>query len=436
MASTTTYGDFPGVKVTTAGGAITGVAVGREQKLVIVGNGDPGTGSATTNETTQIASRLDADRKFGDGTELAEQMKDALANGANISFLYGVMPSETTSTESFSSVSFTLANDPIVEDKQAITVTDTTDSVELNVEFRYDSPPTNDATEDTAYINPITGEVEVESANTSFDVAYDYLDWATALSEAQTVFGDEETGIIALMSESEKLANDLSGAVNTLRGEYKLAVGVTAAEPNANQTDGGADYDTGNYADSVDNDAMFMHAPARKEGSQYTVTGALSGLMAGVPLGPGGSIYRDSLTVDNLEDRLSKAEARDLRDAYVLPIRQSPQGGSITVSGNLSTSESTDWNRDYWRRRIVDQAILIAKTVGDSVLGRINDERTRSTVSDTIQSELKGLSDDRLITENYFVDVYEVSSDEIGIDLGITPEGIAKRIDVSITINA
>ena len=26
MASTTTYGDFPGVRVTTAGGAITGVA--------------------------------------------------------------------------------------------------------------------------------------------------------------------------------------------------------------------------------------------------------------------------------------------------------------------------------------------------------------------------------------------------------------------------
>jgi hypothetical protein len=180
---------------------------------------------------------------------------------------------------------------------------------------------------------------------------------------------------------------------------------------------------------------MFLHAPARKEDRDVTITGALAGYMAGQPLGTGGSIYGDILTVDSLDDRLTKAEADDLRNNEVIPIRQPPSGGGIRIEDNLSTSTETDWVRDYWRRRIVDQAILIAKAVGDSIIGRINDERTRDTVENTIKSELKGLAEDRLITTNYFVDVYQVDSDTVGIDLGVTPQGIVKRVDVSITIN-
>lgn len=437
MASTTTYGDFPGVKVTTAGGAITGVAIGREQKLVLVGIGDPANGSASVNTATQIDARLDADRKFGDGSELAEQMKDALANGANIDFLYGVMADVTSVTdENFTSTSFTLANAPIIEDLSTITITDVTGSTDLTVDFRYDSPPTAPASTGEAHVNPITGEVEINSGNADFDVDYDYPDIASARTEAETVIGDEETGIIAQLFEQEAEATNLSGSVNTLRGEYKLAMGVQAAQPNGNQAeDNGAYYDTSTYTDSIDNDAMFLHAPARKDESNVTVTGALAGYMAGASLGPGGSIYSDNLTVDNLDQKISKSEAQDFRGAQVMPIRQPPQGGSIEIADNLSTSTETDWVRDYWSRRIVDQAILIAKTVGDSIIGRINDQRTRETVQTTITSELKGLNEDRLITDNYFVDVYEVDTDTVGIDLGITPYGIVKRVDVSITIN-
>jgi len=441
MASTTTYGQFPGVQVTTAGGAITGVAVGREQNLILIGNGDS-SGSAAVNEPTQIKSRLDAGRKFGDGSELATQMKDALANGANINFLYGIRYKEVSvSAENKTTSSFTLDRGgnpgPIIEDKSLITVKEDpgNENTDLDIEFRYDSPPAGD-TSGTAYINPITAEVEVKEESTvDFDVNYSYPDIASALGEASTVIGDEETAIIAVLTENEDIATDLSGEVNTLRGEYKLALGLQAAEPNANNDDStNPDYDTGAYADSIDNDSMFLHAPARKEDSVGTITGALGGLMAGNALDD--SIYSDSLTVDNLDDRLSKSEAQDLRDSQVVPVRQPPQGGSIEVAGNKSTSTESDWVRDYFTKRIVDQTILIAKTVGDSVIGRINDQQTRETVETTITSELKGLEEDGLITTDYFVDVYEVDTNTVGIDLGITPEGVVKRVEVSITINA
>jgi hypothetical protein len=442
MVSTTTYGDFPGVRVETAGGAITGVAVGREQKLVIIGVGDAGSGEASPNTAVQIPSRSQADTQFGDGTELSEAMKDALSNGANIDYLYGVMLDVTEDeAETFTSASSgTLTEAPIIEDLNTIDVQDTGDATAATVEFRYESPPSAPSDADTVFLNPITGEWTADSSS-DYDFTHDYPDWTTAFDEAQLQIETEETGVIAPLTESESLATDLSGRVNTLRGEYKMATGLQPAEPNASDSDDNdARYDTGSYTDSIDNDAMFLHAPARKVDSNYLITGAVGGLMAGNSLN--NSIYNENITVDNIDQRLSDSEAGDLRDAEVIPVKQPPSGGAITVADNRSTSTETDWQRDYWRRRIVDQVILIAKAVGDSVIGRINDERTRNTVESQISVELRGLVSDRLLEPNtdeetnWFVDVYEIDSDTVGIDIGITPLGIVKRVDTTITINA
>lgn len=443
MASNNTYGDFPGVRVETAGGAITGVAIGREQKLVIVGVGDPSNGSASVNTATQIKSRLDADRKFGDGSELAEHMKDALANGANIDHLYGVMLDTTSITaETVSGGSGTLTNNPIIEDTSVISVTNTTASSSETPVFRYDSPPTtSDVASDEVAINPITGEVEAGDSD-DYEIDYDYPDWTSGLDESETVIGDEETGVIALATEAEDIASDLSSRVNTLRSEYQMALGVSAAQPNANQSeDNDPLYDTSAYSDSIDNDAYYLHAPARKDESKRTVTGAVGGVMAGNDLDD--SIYSDNLDIDeDMDQRISKTDAANLRGEEVIPVRQPPSGGSISLRGNASTSTNTDWDRDYWYRRIVDQVILIAKTVGDSAMGQINDETTRDGIRSQIRNELSGLASDRLIepnTEaetNWFVDVYDAdAASTIGIDIGVTPRGLAKRIDVTITVS-
>lgn len=438
MASTTTYGDFPGVKVTTAGGAITGVAIGSEQKLLVVGVGDPANANASVNDPTQVETRLDADRKFGDGSELADALKDAIANGANTDFLYGVLLDETAvTTETFTaSSSGTLANAPILEDLSTITVRDTVDAVDATVEFRYSSPPAAPSNADTVFINPITAEWTADSSS-DYEFDYSYPDWTSGIDAANANVATEETAVISLLSESESIASELSGDINTIREDYKLAVGLQAAEPNANTSDNDASYDTAAYSDGIDNDSLFLHAPARKQDSSYTITGAIGGVMAGNDLNE--SIYYSELDVADLEQRLTETQKDDLRDEEVIPVAQPEQGGAVRVVDNLSTSTSTDWQRDYWRKRIVDQTVLIAKSVGDSVLGRINDERTRDTVENQIRVELRGLADDRLIEEGedegWFVDVYEVDADTVGIDLGVTPNGLAKRIDTTITVN-
>lgn len=468
MTSTTTFGDFPGVRVQTVGGAITGVAVGREQNLVVVGEGitsGNNAASASANTATQVNSRLDAETQFGadsngDPSELAAAVQDALANGANIDFLWGVLLDHTSVTdedvtsggdEQDSSGGSVISNTPIREDpdssgsgnEESGTLTFTDDSgTDLTVEYRYEPDAASLSTpssSDTVFINPITGAWKADAAD-NYEIDYDYPDWSSALAEAETVFDTEETGIIAALTESSSTASTLDGNVNTLRGNYKMAMGLSVAEPNISHTDDNdADYDTGSYTDSIDNDAYFFHAPGRKEDSVHLITGALGGKMAGANLGPGGSIFRDSLSVDNLDIRFSDSDATDMRDEQVIPIVQSPSGGTIRIDDNLSTSVETDWSRDYWSRRVVDQVILIAKQIGDAVLGQINDSDSRDTVEEQMRAEMRGLADDRLIDpvedEDWFVDVYEVDNDTVGLDVGVTPTGIAKEVDTTVTIN-
>jgi len=448
----TTYGNFPGVQVTTAGGGITGIQVGSEEKIVIFGRGDPDSGNRSADYATpeQIGARRDADTKFGEDSELATAMKDALANGANISFLYGVMPEETgagssidaeldTPTESFTGASSgTLSDFPIVEEEDFVAVYDSGDSTEDTVRFEYESPLNAPSDSNTVVINPQTGEWESDSSS-DYDFFYNYLDWNAAFNAADSVVNEDETGLYVALSEAETVAATLSGKTTSLREEYQLVNGIAGAMPNQT-TDTAPTFDTGGYTDSVDNDTQFLFAPTRLENTTYTALGSVGGLFGGAAITE--PVYNDTINTGgtSLVQKLTRSEATDLRDAQVIPLREA---GAIRAKGNLSTSTESDWQRDFWRRRIVDRSILIAKEVGDAIIGRINDEQTRTAAERTIRTELQSLANDRLIKDNtgdetnFFVDVYEDStnSDEVNIDIGVTPQGIVKRVDATVTIN-
>jgi hypothetical protein len=436
----TTYGSIPGVQVDVNGVSITGVIVGREQKLVIFGRADP-SGTATVGEPTQVVSRSDARNKFGDGSELTEAVLNALGNGANREYLYAVPVSQTAVTaESVTGGSATLNNAPIVEDLGEVSVQNTTDGNPAdNVEFRYDSAPTAPSNSNEVHINPQTGEVEAGDSD-DYEVDYKYLEYSTAFDAADNVLNEFETGIYAVLSEAESVASELVTKVTTLRGQYKMVRGVAGAQPNANssETPPDARFDTGSYSDALDNDATFVHAPARREDSSRLLTGGVAGLFAGNDLT--NPVYRDSLNgYTGVEQKLTKAEANDLRDKGVIPIRDE---GSIVVADNTSTSTSTSWERDFFTRRIVDQVILIAKQVGDSILGRRNTEQTRTIAEEEIKGQIEGFVNDGLLQDNtddernFFVDFYEDPNDTNTVlaDLGISPVGVVKTVELTIEV--
>jgi hypothetical protein len=435
-----TFGEFPGVRVTTTGGGIAAVDVGSEEKVVIFGGGDASAGAASVNEPTQIGSNRDAEVQFGD-SELAQAMRDARANGANIDFLYGVMYEKVSSDpESFSGVQTgTLANAPIVEDLSTLTVTDTVDDEEPVVEFRYAESLSTPTDGSTVFVNPLTGDWSADSSS-DYDFDYQYPDWQSALDSASRVVGEGETGIYVTLSEAESVASMLSGTVSGLRSEYKLVTGVAGAEPNDNGPDNGPLYDTATYTDAVDSDAQFLAAPVRQANSTETVLAGVGGLFAGNDIT--NPVFNDPLSgFTELQQKITKSEESDLADSQVIPIRQA---GSIRLKRSTSTSTSDDFERDFFTRRIVDRSILIAQQVGDSVIGRINNESTREAAEDLIRSELQELADDGLIEGNandnigFTVEVTENASDptQVDIDIGVSPFGVVKRIDASITIDS
>ena len=465
-----TYGSFPGVRVTTQSGGISSISIGSEEKIVVFGEasydasnnveGDDTTLSVSASEPEQINARREADAKFGGDSELAEGMKEALANGANIDFLYGVaVPRVDVSDESFNgsaSATGTLDNVEILENTDEIT----TDSGSYTFEFRYDGAPATPTEDDTVFLNPLTGEYSVTSgtvSTTGSTIDYTYSDYSTAFgaSAVRNVVNEDETGVYVALSDSDSVSSSLSGEVSTLRDNYQLVNAISVAEPNDSEVldatnttavNGGANarYDAANYSNanqSVSQEFYYKFAPGREENFNKTIAGGVGGLFAGNPISD--PIYNDELTgYQSLQQSLSKSDADNLRAEDIIPVRD---GGGIRVQGNRATNYSTSSTvaADFWTRRITDRVILIGKQVGDEIIGRINDDDTRSQAARLIRSEMRQLVQDRLIRANtdsetnWSVDVYEDSTndDEVNIDIAFSPYGIVKRVDETITVN-
>jgi len=483
-----TYGEFPGVRVETQSGGITGITIGEEEKLVLFGEanytldtsgdsdelvveGDDATLDVSASSPEQINALREADTKFGAGSELADGMREALANGANLAFLFGVaVPRDFVEAEVQSTQTGSLDNVALVEHTgesvdstgdtigdMGISATDTTDG-DLSVELRYNGSPATPTEEDTVFVNPLTGEYAADAAASGeYEFSYTYNDYSTAFSaeEVRGIVNENETGVYVALSDSDSVASSLQTEISTLRTNFQLVNGVCIAEPNDNELlgdantsaeNGGADarYDAGNYGSanqSVSAEYFYKFAPGREEDVVKTIAGGVGGLFAGNPISD--PVYNDELNgYQSLEQTFSKTDADNMRGEDIIPVRS---GGAIRVQGNRSTAYSSAGTvaADFFTRRITDRVILIGKQVGDNTIGLINDEDTRSRAARLIRAELRQLVADGLIkpnseTENNWrVEVYEETTNrnEVNIDISFTPYGIVKRVDETITVD-
>jgi hypothetical protein len=459
-----TYGSFPGVQVETEQGGIQSVSVGVEEKVILFGPANYDSdgnveGDASAGDLVGINAASEAVSFFGEGSELAEGMGEALLNGASIDLLRAVaVPQESVEDETQASQTGVLDNVELVENTDQITFSD--DGSNLTVEFRYTPGPSQPSEEDVVHVNPLTGEYAADSApSTEFSVSYDYLDYDAVFNTAavSNYINENETGVLFALSDSDAVSADLGTVVSTFRDNYQLVTGFTFAEPNSELVldssevtpeNGGAEprYNSANYGtsgnQSISDNAFFKPVPAREElGSKKTIGGGLAGKYAGNPISD--AVYNEVVQgYNSLEQSLNKTEASDLRAEDLIPVRSE---GSVRVKGNRATnfSESGTVAASFFARRITDRVILIVKQVGDAILGLINNEETRSEAQAAINRELGSLAQRGLIRDNegaelnYKVEVFESSTNknEVDINVSFTPFGIVKQIDASVTVN-
>jgi hypothetical protein len=309
------------------------------------------------------------------------------------------------------------------------------------------------------YINPLTGEYAADAAPSGdYEFDYTYKEYSTAFSaeDVRNVVNEDETGVYVALSDSDAVSSSLQSEVSTLRKNYQLVNAICVAEPNDNNLleaantsneNGGAHarYDTSDYVNanqSVSAEYFYKFAPGREESVAKTIAGGVGGLFAGNAISD--PIYNESLTdYQSLEQSLSKTDADNLRDQDIIPVRS---GGGLRVTGNRSTvfSDSQTVAAEFWTRRITDRIILIGKLVGDRIIGRINDDNTRSQAERLIRQQMRQLVQDRLIRansadeQNFTVDVYEDETDrnQVKIDIAFSPYGIVKRVDETITVDS
>ena len=191
------YGTTPGTSLSVSSYPYAGAGSGEAITLVIFGRGDPANGAASVNDPTKLSNAVNAETQFGEGTRLEEAMRKASRNGADRGKTYGVMLEEIPETgASIAGGTGQLSNFPLspIYDPSQVTATRTTDSTQVDVEFKYESTPVTPSGENTVAINPYTGEFEAADAD-DYTVDYQYLDWQAGLNAADAVVEEDEAAV-------------------------------------------------------------------------------------------------------------------------------------------------------------------------------------------------------------------------------------------------
>lgn len=433
-----TYGNIPGVQITTGTGSVAGVTIGREQYLTLIGVGNA-SGSANVNEVVRIEGRDDVDEKFGEESDVASAYRRALSNGANPNYINAIKVETTSQTEVVADTSGTLPNVPAVPELSRITVTDVDADTELDVDLRHGDPIEAPSEEGVLYFDPRSGDYDVQINTTEIEISYESADWSSAITAAKGAIGEGEFGVLMPLFETSSIYTDLQGIVEEMRSNMKMVVGLLPLS--LNETDGYPRINTTDLTLPVSDDALFVAGPTPLETLEdngaygYGAIGAVGGVFAGNDNTE--PIYDNTLTISGLSQQLTRADVTELRDKYVIPLRDT---GTVRMKDNHSTyDQETDggWERDYFRRRIVDLTTVTIYQIARRQLGGILDDDTVDDVADALNAEMSELVEDGLLEpDGQDVEVYRKDDRTIGIDAEITPYGVAKGADVQLDVIA
>lgn len=417
-----TTNSVPGDSVTVRSGNTVSISAAFTTTVGLVGGYDAANGSATEGEVTTVESSSDASNKFGEDSELKQQVDLAYNNGAGT--VYAVPVAETEATEAVTaSATGTLDNAPLfdtrVQDEETIDVTDTSEGSPVDVEL-VDVEPTQPSDANTVRINPNTGEWAADESS-DYEFVYSYGDYEAAITEVTAMV----PRIVGVLTESTSVANDLLTELNTYDTGFDFMHGIVGAPP---------DTDPSSYDDSFDDRRLSVVAPSRgftdtAETEMERTIGAVAGKQAGKPLG-------DSSTAESvggfasLNRSYNNSEIATLIDNQVYPLRES---GGIEVAKDMTTSTDAKFERIAWSE-IVDEAAEISHNISSTFIGSANTEENRLTLAESHRTSYTEMEDDNLL-DNYFVAVSEgADPSEVVLDIGLDVVDYMDTIDVTITV--
>jgi len=344
--------------------------------------------------------------------------------------VYGVPVAETTETESVTaSQSVTLSNapvfDPTVHPDHEITVTDTSAGVDLTVEVSYAETLITPSEDDTAVVNPITGDVETDSSS-DYDITYTYGDYQSAIDTA----ADLPVRYICPLTESPSVKATTTTVLSDIAADFDFKRAVVGARPEISPTD------IGDYTPDERDWRMVEVAPSRAEGASGPVrtAAAVCGLMAAQPIGPDGSTLFDTLSgIVSLNTEYRGTEASGFEGVTSVT-------RNATVAQADTTSEAEQF-RNVYTTEIIDEVALRLFNVAREYAGGPQDIgdlrallRGVCLTASSGSPPLLGFPDDRE-TNPYDVNVTLGASPSVAeAGVSIVPSPIAEEVNIGITV--
>jgi len=424
MARTYGTNDIPYDIISVGSGGTVGVSTAFESTAGLVGGMDTSNGTATPGEVVALSSGPTAESQFGEGSELARGTKKALANGVSTVYAVPVAETETTDTVSDGEVlTEAPVMDPNVQPEHTLDGYDNGGGASADVAIDYNSPPTHDANEGDITVNPITGEVKTDSANT-FDITYTYGDYQNAIDAAVV----ETPRFIAALTENVSVANHLEGRLSEKAQDFEFMHGIVGASPGV---------EAANYTDSFDSSRLSVVAASRgfedvaRTEEVRTVSG-VAGLQAAKELG-------DSTTYESvdgyavLRDTYTNSQLGDLIDKGVLPLKSS---GRIFVVKDMTTSQNTKFERIYVDE-IADEATERSHQINQQFIGDANTDTNRFLLYESHRSAFEGMEENRPpLLDDFVVEVSEAPNDpnEVRVNIGLDVVDMMDYINVSILV--
>lgn len=433
-----TYGDKqePGITTDIASAYNVSTSGDAPSDLGIVGQADLTTGTASANELHEVTRASQARTLFGDETEslLTAGVIDALAEGAFPVFAVATEEVETTGEDisGIGGTSFTLTNTPCSENADDYTVT--VDGTNKTVKITYQDP-SSDVTVDTdeCYINPVTGDGEVDAAPSDADdtndtVDYTYYDYTSAIDVMESE-GAEEVDFLVSVNENSTVADHVVTTAETMDDNYDFALALPAA---------GINVDPGSYTQNRDTSrAQEVYGTRFEDGT--SMLAAYAGKRAALGLDRPAINVRlesDKRMMDHQADALDVSGRSSLIDERVVPIADESGGCRIVDSPTTvdPTGTKEDRNINYgFSRLLVDYVTDTTRENEQPFIGRLNSSAVRNTFRDLVQNELSELQSSNSIS-SFTINVEQVDATTASLELSVEIVEPLRFIENGITV--
>ena len=418
---------LPGVQTNVESASSTGVNIGAPGQVGIVGQADLSNGTASANEVRDIRTPVTARKAFGSGSQLAENIVDALAEGAYPVYAVATEEIDVTGEDlsGLSSNSGTLGNAPVREDASNISFT--INSTSLTTVITYDDPSTKTPGTDEVYVNPVSGAFEIDGGatvgNAGDEVDYTHFDYDSAV-DALLADQGEEIDLIGSITENVSAVDYAKTAVENAVSQYEFGVVIAGAAARIGNPS--------TYSHSHDSSRLQLLYPMR-DADDMSIVGAYLGLRASLGIN-GSPMFKRLDTVEDLAVTLSQSDKEVLLADFVVPIADESAGARIVEDVTTVTDDNAEEAnmRQVLHRLIVDYVTEVVNAHSERYIGELHTQAARNSLRSNIVSELNRLLDLNSIT-GFNVTVEEVDAMTASVDVGIDTVDPLRNIIATIS---